>query len=147
MHRGNAAHTPAMGTTNYTNTFIAVAEDCPVAAAEVPPVPAKGPTVATMQFALLSENPYRFTSDDVVFGVYADRQGLEEHVREAARTEFFAKGQPCLRSSPMAKRYGWGFHHDAEGRVALVPVGSPEYEEFVTDDSLTVVKAMRSKRG
>ncbi|WP_344308138.1 DUF6157 family protein [Brevibacterium samyangense] len=92
-----------MGTTNYTNTFIAVAEDCPVASAEVPPVPVKGPTV-------------------------------------------FARGQPCLRSSPLAKRYGWGFHYDAEGRVALVPVGSPEYEAFVTDDSLTVVKAMRSKR-
>ncbi|WP_298711512.1 DUF6157 family protein [Micrococcus sp. 2A] len=40
------------------------------------------------------------------------------------REAFFAKSQACLRASPLGKRHGWGLHHDAEGRVALVPLGS-----------------------
>jgi hypothetical protein len=62
------------------------------------------------------------------------------------RERFFSKGQACLRSSPLSKRYGWGTHHDAEGRVALYPVGSAEYERLRTDESLEHLTAMRSKR-
>src|SRR5690606_17859415 len=44
-------------TTNYSNTFIAVADDCPVHAAEVP-LPKAAPTVASMQYELLHSAPY-----------------------------------------------------------------------------------------
>jgi hypothetical protein len=64
----------------------------------------------------------------------------------AARAAFFSKGQPCLRSSPLAKRYGFGIHHDAEGRVALYGMETPEYRKLAGDKKLKVVKAMRSKK-
>ncbi|RWZ67733.1 hypothetical protein ELQ92_00180 [Labedella populi] len=135
-----------MGSTVYHSTFIAVAEDCPVSGAEEPPVSAKGPTIATLQYELIEQHPYEFTSDDVLFEVYAIRQGIPADERSAAREAFFAKDQPCLRSSPLGKRYGWGTHHDADGRVALVPVGSDQYEALSADPALKQLKAMRSKR-
>lgn len=65
---------------------------------------------------------------------------------DAARSAFFAKGQPCLRSSPLAKAHGWGFHFDADGRVALVDMGTPRYDELAADDSLEQRRAMRRSR-
>ncbi|QEV99963.1 hypothetical protein F6J84_07515 [Microbacterium caowuchunii] len=135
-----------MGSTNYRGTFIQVAEDCPVEAAEPPPSTGKAPTVAALQYALVSEHPYEYTSDDVLFEVHATRQSIDAEERAEAREAFFAKDQACLRSSPLGKRYGWGIHHDAEGRVAVVPLGSDEYRALAADPSVTQVKAMRSKR-
>lgn len=135
-----------MGTTNYQGTFIQVAEDCPVRNAAIPPDNGKNPTVASLQHAIISEHPYELTSDDVLFEVYALRQGVLDEEREAAREAFFARDQACLRSSPLGKRYGWGIHHDSEGRVALVPVDSEQYVAHVGDTSLRQLKAMRSKR-
>lgn len=135
-----------MGSTNYTNTMIHIADDCPVDEAERPPVNEKAPSVAALQYALISDHPYEMTSDDVVFEVYATRQSIPAEDQDEARAAFFAKGQPCLRSSPLAKRYGWGIHHDEDGRVGLVPLGSDEYEALAGDPSLKHVKAMRSKR-
>ena len=135
-----------MHTTNFQSTFIEVAEDCPVAVAEPPPNKGEKKTIATLQFELLAEAPYRYTSDDVVFTVHADRAGIPDLERAEAREQFFSKGQACLRSSPLAKRYGWGFHFDEEGRVALVPGGRDEYEQFAADPGVRRVKAMRSKR-
>lgn len=138
-----------MGSTNYTNTFIQVADDCPVQAAEPPPAPADGktPSVAALQFDLIAEHPYAHTSDDVLFDVRATRQSIPEAERAAARDEYFSKGQACLRASPLGKRYGWGIHHDEQSRVALVPLGSDEYRTLAADPAVTQVKAMRSKRG
>lgn len=135
-----------MGTTNYTSTFIQVAEDCPVEAAEVPAPAAKGPTIASLQHDMIAAHPYEFTSDDVLFTVWAERQGITEDDRAEAREAFFAKDQACLRASPLGKRYGWGIHHDAENRVALVPLGSERYEELANDPEVTQRKAMRSSR-
>lgn len=134
-----------MHTTDYTNTFIAVAEDCPIERAEVP-VGKSAPTIASLHHDLLAAAPYALTSDEVIFETYAIRAGLAEDEREAAWAEFFSKGQPCLRSSPLGKRYGWGTHHDAAGRVALVAVGTPEYERLAGDPSVTQTRAMRSRR-
>jgi hypothetical protein len=49
--------------------------------------------------------------------------------------------------SALAKRYGWGIHNDAEGKIALVAVESPEYEQLLNDQRTTKIKAFRSKRG
>jgi len=134
-----------MHTTDYRSTFIEVAEDCPVAAAEAPPSKA-APTVAELQFAMISAAPFAHTSDDVVFGVHADRQGIPQDERAAAREAFFAKGQPCMRSSPLTKRYGWGVLSDPEGRVALVALGTTEYAERAADPELAHTRGMRSSR-
>lgn len=134
-----------MKTTNYVDTMIEVAPDCPAAGGEVPPV-GRARTVASLQYDLITAHPYELTSDDVLFEVYALRNDIAESDRPAERERFFAKDQACLRSSPLGKRYGWGVHHDGAGRVALVPVGSAEYQALVADAALTHVKAMRSKR-
>lgn len=132
-------------TTNYVDTFIEVAEDCPVEAAVAPPE-RRPATVARLQYDALIDAPYRYTSDDVVFGVHAARAGVAETERDAARAAFFSKGQPCLRSSPLAKAYGWGFHFDANGKVALVPLGSSEYAKLAATDGLHHKRAMRRTR-
>lgn len=133
-------------TTNYFNTFIEVADDCPVNAAEVPPQKGDNQTVASIQFRMIVDNPYQFTSDDILFSVFAEKNGVGSRERAAEREKFFSKGQPCLRSSPLGKRYGWGVHFDAEGRVAIYAVDSPEYRKLAKDKNLQHVKAMRSKR-
>ncbi|HEY0977600.1 MAG TPA: DUF6157 family protein [Flavobacteriales bacterium] len=132
-------------TTNYTDTFIAVSEDCPVDQAEVPASKAS-PSVAEMQFKLLHDHPYRFTSDDLLFAVHAERNGIPESERKEARALFFSKGQACMRASPLTKRYGFGIHNDAQGRIALVPLGTKEYDRFSRDKQLKQVRGMRSKR-
>lgn len=131
-------------TTNYVDTFIEVAEDCPADHAMEPPV-AEKPSIAATHYRLIAEQPYARTSDDVIFETYALRNGIA--VDDAsAREAFFSKGQPCLRSSPLGKRYGWGLHHDAEGRVALVPRESEQYAALAADTEVAHTRAMRSRR-
>lgn len=90
--------------------------------------------------------PYTFTSDDVLFSVHAIRKDLLESELEEQRQLFFSKGQPCFRSSPLTKRYGWGVHSNAEGKIALYGAETKEYEDFVNDETVKNTKAMRSKR-
>ncbi|MFB9327647.1 DUF6157 family protein [Paenibacillus aurantiacus] len=131
---------------NYYGTFIEVAEDCPVAAAEIPASKGESKTVPLMQYEMIANHPYRYTQEDVLFEVFADRSEIPEDQRQAAREKFFSKGQPCLRASSLGKRYGWGIHHDAEGKMALYAVESADYQAFLADDAIKKVKAMRSKR-
>ena len=133
-------------TTNYYDTFIVISDDCPVVNGEVPPVKGDARTAANIQFDLIVKNPYKYTSDDVLFQVFADKNDLTEAEYEEARKQFFSKGQACLRASPLTKRYGWGLHSNHEGKVAIYASDSPEYEKFVNDKNLKVVKAMKSSR-
>lgn len=132
-------------TTDYHNTFISVAPDCPRESAEVPPE-RKNKTIARQQYEMLADDPYVDTSDDVVFSVYADRNDVPADERAEERETFFYRGRACLRSSPLAKRYGWGFHFDEDGKVALYAVESDEYEKYANDEDVTQLKAMRSSR-
>jgi hypothetical protein len=133
-------------TTNYTDTFIAIADDSPAAGGEVPPVKGDNRTVANIQYEMISKHPYKYTSDDVLFQVYAERNDLTKSELTKAREHFFSKGQPCLRASPLTKRYGWGVHCNKDGKVALVGCETNEYKKFLNDKGLQVVKAMKSKR-
>ena len=140
-----------MESVDYVETFIAVAEDCPVEKGTVPPARKGGPSVAERTYALLAEEPYRLTSADVLFTVFADRRDLPAESRDNARAEFFAKPQACLRASDLGKRYGWGIHADTRGRLALFSRETTEYAELAagrTADGgqVKVVKAMRSSR-
>lgn len=135
-----------MKTTNYFETFIQVADDCIATAGEIPPLKGDGLTVARLQYDLVAEHPYEYTSDDLLFAVHALRNRIPAAEHAGARQAFFAKSQACLRSSPLAKRYGWGIHHDADGKIALYDRNSAEYQQRVADPNLTQLKAMRSKR-
>ena len=66
-----------MHTTNYNNTFIEVAEDCPVEESDFPSLRKKKSAVR-IQYALISEHPYEFTSDDVIFAVHAGKNDIPE---------------------------------------------------------------------
>ena len=133
-------------TTNYQDTFIEVADDCAAANGEIPPVKGSARTVANIQFDLVKKNPYKFTSDDVFFQVYAERNDLAEDQYQEAREQFFSKGQPCFRASSLSKRYGWGVHSDKDGKVAIYGCETDEYYKFAKDKSLKVIKAMKSGR-
>ena len=135
-----------MHTTNYFNTFIAVADDCPVTVAEIPPQKAKK-TAVNIAFEMIKNNPYQYTSDEVLFQVFTIKNNIPETDRDTEKNRFFSKGQACFRSSPLAKRYGWGIHHDAEGKMALYAVESDEYCNLSQNVHLKIIKAMSSKRG
>jgi hypothetical protein len=136
----------ATHTTNYVNTFIAVAEDSAAVRGTVPPVNEASPSVAARTWRLIAGRPYAYTSDDVVFTVWADRKDIPERDRAAAREAFFGKGQPCLRASDLGRKYGWGIHHDEQGRVAVVGIETAEYQALHDDPALKTVRAMRSRR-
>lgn len=88
---------------------------------------------------MLIDNPYKYTSDDVLYVANGERRGV-------SREEYFARIQPDFRLSPLVKRYGWGVHIDKNGKTALVPFGSGEYETFASDISLRQLKGNRSHR-
>lgn len=133
-----------MHTTNYVNTFILVSPDSTADAARLPEKPGG---VAAMQYETLAAAPYALTSDDLIFAVFVERNGIAEADRPAARAAFFSKGQPCLRSSPLVKSFGWGVHHDEKGRIALYGVDTPEYRALAAREDLARLAGMRSKRG
>lgn len=100
-----------------------------------------------MQYEMIAGAPYTYTSDDVIFRVHQLKQGIRDEDVEAERAAFFSKGQPCLRSSALAKRYGWGIHSDEQGQVALYGRGSGRYAELAADPRAKHLKAMRNARG
>ena len=63
-----------------------------------------------MQYDLIANNLYKFTSDDIFFQVFAERNDLIKVAYKQAREAFFPKGQPCFRASPLTKTYGYGVH-------------------------------------
>ncbi len=135
---------------DYFDTFIAVAEDCKVTEAKVPEPRGGKATVAMMQYEMLSK-PFAHTQAEVLFDVWLARQAdidadsLATDERDTLRDQFFAKGQPCFRASPLTKTHGWGVVFDGEGKAALVAMESPEYQEHL-NSAETVLPAMRSKR-
>ncbi len=96
-------------TTNYFNTFIEVAEDTKVSCGSMPTAKVTK-TIARMQYELIAKNPYKFTSDDILFQVFADRNKLTKSAYKQAREQFFLKVQACLLGSTMPKSYGFGAH-------------------------------------
>lgn len=135
-----------------TATFVLVAADCPAAVAEVPAARGATISVPALQHDLLTAHPYRFTLADLIFETHARRLGLdpaEAAARAGAiRADLFARPHPCMRASALPKRYGWGVHHDDAGRIALVPVESPEYHRFASGQvaGVAVVPAMRNRK-
>ena len=93
----------------------------------VPPERADSPTVASCTWQMIADEPYRYTSGDVIFAVFAERAGIAPNDRPGAREQYYSVGRACLRSSDLGKRSGCDVHADAEGRVADYAAGSREY--------------------
>lgn len=134
-----------------TDTFVLAASDCPVSCGTAPVPRGAAPTVAVLQHELLSARPYALTLEDLMFAVHVRREGLSKadaKSRAAAiRAVLFGKPYPCMRASPLPKKYGWGVHHDSSGRIALYGAETPEYRRLALGaGGVEVVAAMRSKR-
>ena len=93
--------------TNYYDVFITAAPDCVVVAGTTPRQTAR-PSVALRTFEMIRAAPYELTSDDVVFGVYAERKEIPKRKRAAARREFFFQrtAVPARLGSVQAVRLG-----------------------------------------
>lgn len=134
---------PKRYSTNFENTLILIAEDCK---ADCGKVPTKTGTHAALQYEILTKAPYRYTSDEVLIQVEARRKAIPEDALDALREAFHSRGQACLRTSPLAKTYGWGIHHDQNAKVALVDCASERYASLNADESTVKTRAMRSRR-
>lgn len=137
---------------SYTDTFIRVAQDCPVETG-LPPVSSRPlPPAHVIQYELLSRNPYKYNHEELLYEVHVRHKQIPEEERISRKNEIwgelFSKSHPCLRASMLPKRYGWGMHFNAEGKIALYGKESPEYDHFTSheDAGVKLLNAIRSKR-
>ncbi|MGH1539349.1 MAG: DUF6157 family protein [Arenicella sp.] len=135
-----------MASTNYFNVFIEVAEDTKATSGNIPPIRGNKKSIANYEYDIVSENPYQYTSDDVIFMVHAQRNDIPQSALEKERELFFAKGRPCFRASALTKTYGWGVHSNGDGKIAIYGVESKEYAQFIEDSGIKKKKAMRSRK-
>jgi Family of unknown function (DUF6157) len=131
---------------NYYDTLIEVADDCPATESRVPRARGGKKTKAVFEYELLVKHPYLYTEEDIAFEVYAVLHDIPKDGWSKEREKFLSKGHPHFRVSALAKRYGWGIHNNAEGKVALIAVESPEYKRLKNDRGTTKIKAFRSTR-
>ncbi|MBS4219920.1 hypothetical protein KHA96_16525 [Bacillus sp. FJAT-49711] len=130
----------------YKNTLITISEDSKVTFAKVPVAKNDKPTIASIEYDLISNSPYEYTQSDVQFKTYLARNQIEEVNVDELREQFFSKPKACFRASPLVKNYGWGIHYDDEGKVAIYDVESEAYQILFDRDDIAKVKGMRSKR-
>lgn len=129
--------------TNYTNVLITVAADCGV---EIAKTELKPDSVAGQQLSILGNKPYELTSDDLLFEVFATRNGITESEKPNVRAAMFAKPQACLRCSPLVKTQGYGIHHNAQSKIAAFAIESPKYHALLADENVVKVSGMRNKK-
>ena len=135
---------------SYTDTFIQVAEDCP-ATQSTTPSPYRGrPSVAGIEYELLTERPYTYNNEELIFEVHVRKNEIPAEDlwerRDKIWNDLFKKSHPDLRSSALTKRYGWGVHYNADGKIALYGMETDEYQNFVESGIFTVLTATRAKR-
>jgi hypothetical protein len=137
---------------NYYDTFITVSRDCPAERGTVPPDKKNGKTKPSIEFELIASQPYVYTQEELLYEVHIRHKDIPEEELATRGTqiwdEFFQKPMPCLRASMLPKKYGWGIHFNAEGKIALVPMESADYQHFVDGDNgnVTLLAAMSNNK-
>jgi len=136
---------------NYYDTFIQTALDCPVEVGTIPKSRGEARTVPVIQYELLSGHPYRYTQEELYLEVHLAHKGIADlspDERESIRAALFAKPQACMRASALPKKYGFGLHFNGDGKIALYPMESAEYQRFsqAEEPSVKLLYALRSKR-
>ena len=118
---------------NYYNTLIEIAEDSPATKAEVPKPKGGKKTKPVIEYEMIANHPYKYTEEDIVIETYAVLHNIPKAIWPKERQTFLSKGHPHLLVSALAKRYGWGIHNNAEGKVALIAVNSLKYKKLMKD--------------
>lgn len=140
---------------SYRNTFIQVSADCPVEVGIVPTMKKESKTAHLIQYELLSEHPYKYTQGELIYEVHLQHKQIPSSEIESRgaeiRQELFAKNHPCLRASNLPKKFGWGVHYNEEGKIAIYPMESEAYQQFVEagargENGSTLLAAMRNSR-
>ncbi|KWX71357.1 DUF6157 family protein [Paenibacillus jilunlii] len=137
---------------SYTDTFIRVAVDCPAETGVVPVSVRPHPPVHVIQYELLSGAPYAYTHEELLYEVHVRHKEISEQERAERRKEIwttlFSKSHPCLRASMLPKKYGWGIHYNAEGKIAIYGKESPEYDHYTSGsaDGVKLLNAMRNRK-
>ncbi|RED53036.1 DUF6157 family protein [Cohnella lupini] len=137
---------------NYYDTMITVSGDCPVERGMVPPEKKNGRSKPGIEYDLVYNQPYEYTQEELLFQTYVRHKEIPESELaergDEIRERFFSKPMPCLRASMLPKKYGWGLHFNAEGKVALIPRESEEYDRLTAggEDELRILAAMRNNR-
>lgn len=135
---------------NPVDQFIEIAPDSPTQQSIVPQMRNGKPTIATIEYELLSSKPYAYMLAELKFATHVKHKQippaeLKAHGKQL-REEFFSKPYACMRTSLLTKQYGWGAHYDEKGGIAIYPVEGKEYQRFVKDRSIRKLTAMRSKK-
>ena len=137
---------------HWTNTFIQVASDCPATSGVVPVTKRPEKTAHQIQYELLAEFPYRFTFEDLLYEVHIRHKGytgLEEDELALIRQELLQRNHPCLRASMLPKKFGWGFHYNEHGTIAVYGMESEQYKRHLAAakrGELELLSAIRSSR-
>ena len=131
---------------SYKNTFIRLAQDCPEKEGIEPPSRGGKKPVHAIHLELLRKRPYSYSHEELVAEGELRREPSSGETKKEILTRLRAKPIPCLRTSALPKRYGWGLHFDEMGKIAAYPAGSAEYAKFVENPAIDQVLAMRSKR-
>lgn len=134
----------------YCNSLVQVAPDCHVTRSVIPAAKWDKESIPFIEYDLLSKRPYTYTQEELIFEVHVRRQGIGETELKTHRTEIwrelFCKSHACMRASSLTKKYGWGVHFNNEGKMAIYPMESEGYRQFITDTKVKLYNAMKSKR-
>lgn len=138
---------------NYYNTFITVSADCAVERGIMPPEKKSGRTKPGIEYDLVANQPYGYTQEELLFETHVRHKEIQQEELDERGGElkdaFYMKPMPCMRASMLPKKYGWGIHFDAKGRMALVPMESPDYQHYLDEGGkgkLRLVPAMRNQK-
>jgi hypothetical protein len=135
---------------DYFNTFIAVSPDTSARIGTIPVERGGNKSIAVLEYELIAHQPYALTQAEVLFAVHAWQRNISAEELAARHDElwkaFFSKPISCMRTSPLAKTFGWGLHFDAQGKVALIARESARYEELANDPDLVQKRALRASR-
>lgn len=131
-----------------TNRFVSVCEDSKAMISKIPPIKegAQERTIARLHYDLLHDRPYHYDMDSFGFEVFCLKNNIDEADRADHFEAFIAKGQPCMRCSPLTKTYGFGAHYNEDGKISIFPMQSDEYAKMLADKNIKIEKAMRNKR-
>ena len=97
--------------------LILISED---AESRVSIIPPEGDTIARIAYEVLISNPYQFTEAEYHH---------EVHITRRNRPDLNISSY-SIKRSPLLQKFGWGVHRDVNGRLALVPAESEEYQNF-----------------
>lgn len=116
----------------YSDTLVAVADDCPVTSSAIPTARSGKKTVAVLQYEMLAEEPHVFTQEDVLFESWLARQDIAddrgERDRPRLRAEVLREASAVLAVVAASEEVRLGLYAadadsqcDASARAARTP--------------------------